>query len=79
MKKIIAVICLVLAMATLLTACGKVKCDVCGKEVKNNQEERMIYEILDTKEKYYICRDCEDTVNALEDEGVDVFEWLKNK
>lgn len=81
MKRFIAFICVIVTMTTLLTACGTVACDVCGKEVKNNKEGRYFYEFHDdinnTKEKYVICRDCEKTVEELNDE--EVLELLRNK
>lgn len=69
MKKFIAVICLVIAMATLLTACGKFKCDLCDKEF--DRKEKVFYEFRNDagkKDKYNVCEDCNEILKDLEDD-----------
>lgn len=64
MKKLICVLLLVSVMATLLTACGKFTCDLCGEEKSGKKYEREVLgETID------ICKDCygelEDLAEAL--------------
>ena len=54
MKKFIAVVAVVIAMATLLTACGKFTCDVCEKESDCNKYKHEI-----AGEKVVLCESCE--------------------
>ena len=63
-KKMIAVICLVIAMTTLLTACGKFKCDLCDKEF--DRKEKSFYKT--DEGKWNLCQDCYEKVEQLEDE-----------
>ena len=67
MKKLIAVTCLVIAMTTLLTACGKFKCDLCDKEF--DRKEKVFYEFKEgvfKTDKYNVCQDCNKALEELE-------------
>lgn len=61
MKKIIALSCLIIAMTTLLTACGKFTCAACEKE-KTGKKHRILGNDI------VMCDDCH---NELYDEVVD--------
>ena len=61
MKKMISVLMVVVAMAMVLTACGKFTCDLCRKEKSGKKHET---EILG--QEIEICDDCYTTI----DEGV---------
>lgn len=59
MKKLISILLLVVVLATMLTACGKFTCDMCGEEKTGKKhEESMLGESI------VICDDC---YKALED------------
>jgi len=59
MKKLISILLLVVVLATMLTACGKFTCDMCGEEKSGKKhEESMLGESI------VICDDC---YKALED------------
>ena len=60
MKKLIGALLLVVAMATMLTACGKFTCDLCGEEKSGKKYEK---EILG--QEVTICKDCQDDINSL--------------
>ena len=62
MKKFIGILVLVVAMVTMLTACGKFTCDLCGKEKggKKHESELLGQEVV-------ICDDCYTAI----DEGFD--------
>ena len=62
MKRLICVLMLVAIMATMLTACGKFKCDVCGEEKTGKKYER---ELLG--EEIDICKDCYKELEELAD------------
>lgn len=62
MKKIIGILVLAVAMVTMLTACGKFTCDLCGEEKSGEKHES---ELLG--QEVVICDDC---YTAL-DEGFD--------
>ena len=53
MKKLICVLLVVVMMATLLTACGKFKCELCGEEKSGKKYEG---EVLGEKVVY--CDEC---------------------
>jgi hypothetical protein len=53
MKKLICVLLVVVMMATLLTACGKFKCELCGEEKSGKKHEG---EVLGEKVVY--CDEC---------------------
>ena len=42
MKKLVAIMCLVLVMATMLTACSKFTCDLCGEKKSGKKHEEKI-------------------------------------
>lgn len=59
MKRLISILLLVVVLATMLTACGKFTCDMCGEEKSGKKhEESMLGESI------VICDDC---YKALED------------
>lgn len=59
MKKLISILLLIVVLATMLTACGKFTCDMCGEEKTGKKhEESMLGETV------VICDDC---YKALED------------
>lgn len=59
MKRFISILLLVVVLATMLTACGKFTCDMCGEEKSGKKhEESMLGESI------VICDDC---YKALED------------
>jgi len=60
MKKLICGLLLVVAMATMLTACGKFECDLCGKEKSGKKYES---EVLG--EEVIICKDCHEDLDNL--------------
>ena len=60
MKKLICVLLLVVVIATMLTACGKFKCDFCGEEKTGKKYER---EMLG--EEVVICKDCYEELEEL--------------
>ena len=62
MKKFISIILLVVVMATLLTACGKFECDLCGEEKSG---KKYTEEILGEEVTY--CQDCHDDLEELGD------------
>ena len=59
MKKLICILLVVVMMATMLTACGKFKCDLCGEEKSGKKHEESML-----GESVVICDDC---YKALED------------
>lgn len=66
MKKIISLIALMLILVSVLCACGKFECDLCGKEKTGKKYTK---EILGEEVNY--CQDChdnmEDAKDAIED------------
>ncbi len=62
MKKFIAVIAVVIAMVTMLTACGKFTCDLCQQE-KSGKKTKITVD----GETGVFCKDCKDTAQALAD------------
>ena len=68
MKKLICVLLVVVMMATLLTACGKFKCDVCGEEKSG---KKYTEEILG--EEIEMCKDCHEKAEELEEGLEDLF------
>lgn len=59
MKKLISILLLVVVLATMLTACGKFTCDMCGEEKSGKKHEESML-----GESVVICDDC---YKALED------------
>ena len=68
MKKLICVLLVVVMMATLLTACGKFKCDVCDEEKSG---KKYTEEILG--EEIEMCKDCHEKAEELEEGLEDLF------
>ena len=64
MKKCIAVLCLVVAMVTLLTACGKFECEVCGYESTGKKYKRDI-----AGQEYICCETCNRKLEAVQGIG----------
>lgn len=75
-KKMIAVICLVIAMTTLLTACGTLKCELCDKEIDRSLKNSFaLVEKGKRTKKYDLCKDCMESVVELEyDEAEEILE-----
>lgn len=61
MKKFVALLMLVVIVATLLCACGSFKCDLCGEEKSGKKYTEKL-----AGETITYCKDCKD---ALEDLG----------
>ncbi len=60
-RRIIAILCLVVILVTLLTACGKTgKCEICGKNAK-------LKELTISGESGWVCEDCYNQYKALAD------------
>ena len=53
MKKLIALVLLVVMMATMLAACGKFTCDICDEEKSGKQYEGAVL-----GEEFIACEDC---------------------
>ena len=64
MKRLVAILCAVVAMTALLTACGKFKCDRCGVESDGAK-----YDVQINGEKAVVCESCKDLVNIMSDLG----------
>ena len=66
MKKFIALGCLTIVMAMLLTACGKFTCDICQEEKSGEKHTKDVL-----GEEIVMCDDCytaaEDAADALSD------------
>ena len=62
MKKLICVVLLVVVIATMLTACGKFKCDLCGEEKSGKKYERELF-----GQEIDICKDCYKDLEELAD------------
>ena len=60
MKKLIAVLCMVLVMATMLTAC-KFTCDICEEEKSGKKQTGEL-----NGKKVVYCEDCESEYKAAE-------------
>ena len=61
MKKLLAIVALVLLMVTMLTACSsKVKCAICQQEKPGSTIEYM-------GEEVDVCDDCQEGLEAVED------------
>ena len=52
----ISLLLVIVALATLLTACGSFKCDLCGKESDGEKHE---------KDDAVLCDDCYNSLNDL--------------
>ena len=62
MKKLICCLLLVVVLATMLTACGKFKCDMCNEEKSGEKHET---EMLG--KEVVICDDCYEDIQDLAD------------
>ena len=62
MKKLISVICLVLVLVTMLAACSKFTCDVCGEKKSGKKHEEKVL-----GEKVVYCDDCYKQMKELGD------------
>ena len=62
MKKIIALGCLTIVMATLLTACGKFTCDTCKQEKSGKKHTKDVL-----GEEIVMCDDCYDAYEKAAD------------
>jgi len=60
MKKLISLILLVVVFATMLTACGKFECDICGEEKTGKKYTEELF-----GEEINICKDCHDDLEDL--------------
>ena len=64
MKKVIAVFCLALTMVTMLTACGKFECEVCGYESTGKKYKQEI-----AGQEYVCCETCNRKLEAVQGIG----------
>ena len=62
MKKLICILLVVVMMATMLTACGKFKCDLCGEEKSG---KKYTGEVLCEEVEY--CKDCREDLEDIAD------------
>ncbi len=62
MKRIISIIATVLLLASLLTACGKFECELCGKDSRGKKYTK---EVLGREITY--CKECNENLNDLAD------------
>ena len=62
MKKLICILLVVVMMATMLTACGKFKCDLCGEEKSG---KKYTGEVLGEEVEY--CKDCREDLEDIAD------------
>lgn len=62
MKKLISVFLLVVVFATMLTACGKFTCDLCGEEKSGKKYTEEVY-----GQEIEYCKDCHDQLEDLAD------------
>lgn len=70
MKRIIGIVCLLLAMVTVLTACNKFTCADCGQVVKGKEH------VLDVAgEEFSLCNDC---YNAYQERRAEVDRVVKD-
>ena len=60
MKKFVALLLVVVLMATMLCACGSFKCDLCGKEKSG---KKYTENLLGQEISY--CSDCKDSLEDL--------------
>lgn len=60
MKKFVALLMLVIVVATLFCGCGKFTCDICGEEKTGRKYTE---EIMGEKISY--CKDCKEDLEAL--------------
>lgn len=59
-KKKTALILVVLAMAMMLTACGKFTCDICGKEKSGKSYKADVF-----GQEVVICKDCHEDLEEV--------------
>lgn len=70
MKRIIGIVCLLLAMVTMLAACNKFTCADCGQVVKGKEH------VLDVAgEEFSLCNDC---YNAYQERRAEVDRVVKD-
>lgn len=60
MKRLVCIISLIVMLITMLTACGKFECDLCGKEKSGGKNKK---EVLG--EEIVYCDDCADGLSQL--------------
>lgn len=60
MKKTLCIVALIVMLLTMLTACGKFECDLCGKEKSGGKNKK---EVLG--EEIVYCDECADGLNSL--------------
>lgn len=57
MKKLIALLLLVVVLCTMLSACGTFTCDICGEEVTGRKYTEKIF-----GEEITYCKDCKEII-----------------
>ena len=62
MKKLIGVIALAAIVVSMLAACGKFTCDICGEEKSGKKHEEEVFGM-----EVVYCDDCYDALNDLAD------------
>ncbi len=62
MKKLIACLLLVVILATMLTACGSFKCEMCGKEDSGSGND-----VNYMGKDMVVCDECEEGIEAAKD------------
>ena len=62
MKKVICLVLLVVMLLTMLTACGKFECELCGEEKFGSKNQG---EVLGMTITY--CNDCKEGLKELQD------------
>lgn len=62
MKKLICVLLVVVVMASMLTACGKFECDLCGEEKSGKKYTEKVL-----GQEAEICKDCYKELEELAD------------
>ena len=62
MKKLIGVIALAAIVMSMLAACGKFECDICGEEKTGKKYEEEVFGM-----EVVYCKDCYEDLNDLAD------------
>ena len=62
MKKLISILLLVVVLVTMLTACGKFKCDLCRDEKTGKKYETEVF-----GQEVEICKDCYEDLESIAD------------